>query len=88
MFVVGSCVFLFIMNSLNHINLLPWYFSSQAAVIHEYVESKHCESGLNIFTHFVGAVPSSTHIVGILTRLCHEMIRRFGLQSEVPEGYK
>ena len=40
-----------------------------------------------ILTHFLGAAPSSTNIASILTRLCHEMNRRFNLDREVPEDF-
>ena len=39
------------------------------------------------FTHFLGAAPSSTNIASILTRLCHELKRRFSLDRDVPEDY-
>ena len=37
-----------------------------------------------IFTHFLGAAPSSTNLGSILTRLCQEMLRRFHLDTNVP----
>ena len=40
-----------------------------------------------VLPHFVSAVPDSTDIVSVLTRFCHEMKRRFGVDLEVPEGY-
>lgn len=40
-----------------------------------------------VLTHFLGAAPSSTNIALILTRLCHEMNRRFDLKREVPDDY-
>ena len=38
-------------------------------------------------THFLGAAPSSTDIASILSRLCHEMRRRFHLERDVPGDY-
>ena len=44
-------------------------------------------SSFVVLTHFLGAAPSSTNISSILTRLCHEMKRRFNLDRDVPEEY-
>ena len=55
--------------------------------------AQHCSESLSshsqhlILTHFLGAAPSSTNIASILTRLCHEMKRRFNLERDVPEDY-
>nr|XP_054750200.1 telomerase protein component 1-like [Lytechinus pictus] len=38
--------------------------------------------------HFVGAVPGSSHVSPLLKRLCNELGRRYGLQSQVPQEYK
>ncbi|XP_013407026.1 telomerase protein component 1 isoform X1 [Lingula anatina] len=40
------------------------------------------------FIHFVGATPESTNITFALKRLCTELIRRFGLEMDVPQDYK
>ena len=40
-----------------------------------------------ILSHFVGAAPGSSNIAMVLTRLCHEMNRRFGIGRDVPEDY-
>lgn len=40
-----------------------------------------------IIAHFTGAAPGSTNIFLILTRLCHELKRRFEVSRDVPEDY-
>ena len=40
-----------------------------------------------VVSHFVGAAPGSSNICLLLTRLCHEMKRRFGVTKSVPEDY-
>ena len=55
-----------------------------AALAQQYSESS--SSNLTL-THFLGAAPSSTNIASILTRLCHEMIRRFNLERDIPSDY-
>ncbi|XP_052772400.1 telomerase protein component 1-like [Mya arenaria] len=59
-----------------------------ANIMQEYKTSKHCDSGLTILNHFVGAAPGSTNILATLRRLCHELNARFSLQMEVPEDFK
>ena len=49
--------------------------------------SETCHSHHLVLTHFLGAAPSSTDIVSILSRLCHEMNHRFNLERDVPEDY-
>lgn len=52
--------------------------------------AQQCSGSLSsnlVLTHFLGAAPSSTNIASILTRLCHEMNRRFDLEREVPDDY-
>ena len=59
-----------------------------ASLVNQYVESKQCDSGLNVLTHFMGAAPGSTNVVAILQRLSHEMNRRFSLKNIVPQDFK
>lgn len=40
-----------------------------------------------VLSHFVGAAPGSSNIALLLTRLCHEMKRRFGVTKSIPEDY-
>lgn len=59
-----------------------------AAVAQEYA-AFHTDIPLNlVLPHFIGAAPGSSNIAQLLTRLCHEMKRRFGVVSrEIPEDY-
>lgn len=40
-----------------------------------------------VLSHFIGAAPGSSNIALLLTRLCHEMKRRFRVTKSVPEDY-
>ncbi|KAJ8317249.1 hypothetical protein KUTeg_005153 [Tegillarca granosa] len=59
-----------------------------ASLIHNYVESKFCDSSNNVLVHIVGAAPGSTNIMATLRRLCFELRRQHGIQSEIPEDFK
>ncbi|KAK7488729.1 hypothetical protein BaRGS_00020026 [Batillaria attramentaria] len=58
-----------------------------ASVIYEYVQSKHCASGNNVFVHIVGAAPGSTCLAATLRRLCLEIKRNFGLTTHIPDDF-
>ncbi|XP_064629950.1 telomerase protein component 1-like [Lineus longissimus] len=49
---------------------------------------KHvAENSLNLI-HFVGASPTSAHVVPMLKRFCEQIKRRCGLDVEIPNDYK
>eukprot|EP00731_Ephydatia_muelleri_P016594 Em0009g1018a len=40
-----------------------------------------------VLSHFIGAAPGSGNVSAILSRLCHEMKRRFALTLDIPADY-
>ncbi len=57
-----------------------------AAVAQQYTAS--ASFSVNpVLSHFVGAAPGSSNIALVLTRFCHELKRRFGVEKSVPEDY-
>ena len=58
-----------------------------AALSQEYTVSRTGLSVNLVLSHFVGAAPGSSNVALLLTRLCHEMKRRFGVTKPVPEDY-
>ena len=58
-----------------------------AAFAQYYSESDSCTTPNLVLSHFIGAAPDSTNIASILTRLCHELKRRFAVSREVPADY-
>ena len=58
-----------------------------AAFAQHYMECHGSTGPSCVLSHFIGAAPDSTNIASILTRLCHEMKRRFGVDLDVPEDY-
>ncbi|XP_030829174.1 telomerase protein component 1 [Strongylocentrotus purpuratus] len=60
----------------------------KTALMASVVDTLQSKSSQPIIVHFVGAVPGSSHVSPLLKRLCNELVRRFGLQSQVPQEYK
>ena len=58
-----------------------------AALAQQYNASANSLSVKLVLSHFVGAAPGSSNVALLLTRLCHEMKRRFGVGKTVPEDY-
>lgn len=59
-----------------------------AAVAQEYSEKFSSRVPVNlVITHFIGAAPGSGNVSQLLTRLCHELKRRFEVRREVPSDY-
>ena len=58
-----------------------------AALAQMYIESLTVKMTDLIIPHFIGAAPDSGNISAILTRLCHEMKRRFKVKLDVPDNY-
>ena len=61
---------------------------SQAALAHEYIESTWCACAACVIVHFIGAASGSTNIAVIIRRICHELVRRFSLDTALAEDYK
>ena len=55
-----------------------------AALAQQYMASRSLPL---VLSHFIGAAPDSANIVLLLTRLCHEMKRRFRVNRDIPEDY-
>ena len=58
-----------------------------AALAQLYIESLAVKMTDLVIPHFIGAAPNSGNIAAILTRLCHEMKRRFSIKLDVPSDY-
>ena len=58
-----------------------------AAYAQQFSRSDQCRSPNLVLTHFIGAAPGSGNVSTILSRLCHEMKRRFALTLDVPADY-
>ena len=58
-----------------------------AALAQLYIESLTVKTTNLVIPHFIGAAPNSGNIAAILTRLCHEMKRRFSVKLDVPSDY-
>ena len=59
-----------------------------AAIAQDYSERFSSSVPVNVvISHFIGAAPGSGNILQLLTRLCHEMKRRFGVNKDVPDDY-
>jgi len=58
-----------------------------AALTQLYIESLTIKMTNLVIPHFIGAAPDSGNIAAILTRLCYEMKRRFGVKLDVPSDY-
>ena len=58
-----------------------------AALSQLYIESLTVKMNNLVIPHFIGAAPNSGNIAAILTRLCHDMKRRFSVKLDVPSDY-
>ena len=58
-----------------------------AAYAQQFSHSDQRKSSNPVLSHFIGAAPGSGNISAILSRLCHEMRRRFALTLDVPADY-
>ena len=58
-----------------------------AALAQLYIESLTVKMTNLVIPHFIGSAPNSGNIAAILTRLCHEMKRRFSVKLDVPSDY-
>ena len=59
-----------------------------AAIAQEHTAIAHSRASVDlIISHFIGAAPGSANIALVLTRLCHEMKRRFEVSRDIPDDY-
>ena len=59
-----------------------------AAYAQQFSQSEQGKSAKSlVLSHFIGAAPGSGNVSAILSRLCHEMKRRFSLTLDVPADY-
>lgn len=59
-----------------------------AAIAQEHTARSHARLSVDLaIPHFIGAAPGSANIASLLTRLCHELKRRFGVSRDIPDDY-
>ena len=59
-----------------------------AALAQDYTANSHKKLAMDlVIPHFIGAAPGSANIAQLLTRLCHEMKRRFEVSRDIPDDY-
>ena len=60
-----------------------------AALAQEYTQQSHHSSVPVdlVISHFIGAAPGSSNVALLLTRICHELKRRFEVSRDVPDDY-